>query len=54
MAVQRDPDRGTWSHRSLSDPAASSYGSDNLSASAALERKPHSTITMGFEVFFNK
>ena len=25
MAVQRDPDRGTWSHRSLSDPAASSW-----------------------------
>ena len=25
MAVQRDPDRSTWSHRSLSDPAASSW-----------------------------
>lgn len=24
-AVQRDPDRSTWSHRSLSDPAASSW-----------------------------
>ena len=25
MVVHRDPDRGTWSHRSLSDPAASSW-----------------------------